>query len=80
MVTSLMSMSLSDVFISDSMMTLEKVVALLEQSETQQQFLECCGFDETTEPEAQEESTMPRKVVMETTDQCFNRGKRANPF
>ena len=80
METSLMSISSSEVLTSDSLLMLEKVDALLEQSESQQRFLECQGSKETTEPEAREDSTMPRKVVMEMTDQCFDNGKRVNKF
>ena len=51
------------------------------QSESQQRYLECRGFDETTEPDAQEDSTMLMKVVvLEITHQCFENLKLANQF
>ena len=51
------------------------------QSDSQQQFLECSGFDLTTEPKAQEKSTMLMKVVvLEMTDPCFDSVKLANQF
>ena len=43
-------------------------------------FWNVTGSKETNEPGAREDSTMPRKVVMEMTDQCFDNGKLVNQF